>query len=555
METAKFNVLETIIQITEQTKNSKMEENELSSIRNELIRLADYLQINENQAMFFAVIFSINYELGSVALDELADHFNFSSIRILLYHEELEDMIKKGVLESESQFKRKRGMKLTKKTYIVPNHLNNAVLENKKAYLGEEPEEKDFTGFLQDMEELFGLRKSENIPTNQLFDEAEGLIERYADLEEVQKIEEFGLNPEEKLLYCLVCRSIVSGENEVRINSALEVIFDNIREQFLFKKWLFQQKGPLFEKNLLEWSKSNFRDKRNISLTEKSLQMLFGEDAELFMNREEMQNAVKPVSIEKKDLFYNPLEEEKVTFLTDLLKKEKLSDLQTRLKERNMPEGVTVLLYGNPGTGKTETARQLARQTGREIIHVDLSDTKSMWFGESEKKVSEIFESYDRYSKKQEKLPILLFNEADALFSKRGDSHRSPVAQTENAIQNILLEQLEQFEGILIATTNLTGNLDGAFDRRFLYKIRFSAPNVDVKSKIWRSKLHNLSEEASYTLARKYDFSGGQIDNVARKIVTEEVLYNQIPGLEKIMEFCEGESIQKGSKRIGFFSE
>jgi len=555
MEITQFNVLNKIIQITEKTENSKMEDDTLFSIGNELKLLADYLQVNEIQAMFFAVIFSMNYEKFEVVIDELAEHFGLSPLRFLVYHDELEEMIKKGVLESESRPRYRRSAKMAKRKFIVPNHLNKAVLENKKAFIEKETTVKDFTGFLQELDELFELRGDEMITTNHLFEEAEGLMEKFAEIEEFKKVEAFGLGIKEELLYYYICRSTISGNDKIRVEEVLETVFDNFREQFYFKKWLFQQKGPLFEKNLLEWTRANFRDKRSLKLTDKSLQILFGEDAYLFLNQKEMNNAVKPESIEKKELFYNPAEREKVTLLSDLLKRENLSGLQNRLKEKNMPKGVTVLLHGSPGTGKTETARQLARQTGREIIHVDMSDTKSMWFGESEKKVSEIFDSYYNYSKNQDELPILLFNEADALFSKRGDSQRSSVAQTENAIQNILLEELEKFEGILIATTNLTGNLDGAFDRRFLYKILFKAPGVEAKSRIWQSKLQNLSKEAASTLAGKYDLSGGQIDNVARKALTEEVLYNKTPSLERIMEFCKDETIQKGNKRIGFFSE
>lgn len=115
-----------------------------------------------------------------------------------------------------------------------------------------------------------------------------------------------------------------------------------------------------------------------------------------------------------------------------------------------------------------------------------------------------------------------------------------------------LLEQLEEFEGILMATTNLTKNLDAAFDRRFFYKIRFREPSLQVKSRIWQSKIPALPEDSARMLAREYNFSGGQIDNVARKVITEEVLYGHKPDLGKIHSFCEDESIRDNRKRIGY---
>ena len=91
-----------------------------------------------------------------------------------------------------------------------------------------------------------------------------------------------------------------------------------------------------------------------------------------------------------------------------------------------------------------------------------------MWYGESEKIVKGIFTRYKRMCKRSSVKPILLFNEADAILSKRHnmDGGRS-TDQTENTIQNIILEEMEKLDGILIATTNLADNLDKAFERRF----------------------------------------------------------------------------------------
>ncbi|MEX2565061.1 MAG: ATP-binding protein [Cyclobacteriaceae bacterium] len=175
-----------------------------------------------------------------------------------------------------------------------------------------------------------------------------------------------------------------------------------------------------------------------------------------------------------------------------------------------------------------------------------------MWFGESEKIIKRIFTEYQSYAKECEQVPILLFNEADAILSKRKDNVFSPVAQTENTIQNIILEAMENFEGILIATTNLPNNLDPAFDRRFLFKVPFEKPSTAVRAKIWAAKLPHLGQGDCRQLAEYFDFSGGQIDNIARKCEIQEVVQDILPNFETILAFCREESLFLKESKIGF---
>ena len=151
-------------------------------------------------------------------------------------------------------------------------------------------------------------------------------------------------------------------------------------------------------------------------------------------------------------------------------------------------------------------------------------------------------------------MPILLFNEADGILSKRKDVTSGNVAQTENAIQNIILEQMEKLEGIMIATTNLADNLDSAFERRFLFKIKLENPSTDAKKKIWKSKLDWLDEGALNSFSQNYDLSGGQIDNIVRKITMDEVLTGKRPDFDELNMLCRNEKIRNNSeKQIGFF--
>ncbi len=162
-----------------------------------------------------------------------------------------------------------------------------------------------------------------------------------------------------------------------------------------------------------------------------------------------------------------------------------------------------------------------------------------MWFGESEKIIKRIFTDYRECAKKSHLCPILFFNEADAVLSKRISNGSGNTQQTENAIQNILLDELEYFSGIFMATTNLMNNLDKAFERRFLYKVEFSVPTEIQRTHIWQSKFSTLTKEDCSYLATNYEISGGQIDNVYRKGEINYILNNEAASLELLVRFCE----------------
>jgi SpoVK/Ycf46/Vps4 family AAA+-type ATPase len=124
-----------------------------------------------------------------------------------------------------------------------------------------------------------------------------------------------------------------------------------------------------------------------------------------------------------------------------------------------------------------------------------------------------------------------------------------------NTIQNIVLQEMETLDGIMIATTNLEQSLDSAFERRFLYKVRFERPDVEQRKQIWKSMLPTLNDDTAQQLASSYDFSGGQIENIVRKCDVESILYGEAAvNTDKIKRFCQEETIlKKDIARIGFY--
>ncbi len=257
--------------------------------------------------------------------------------------------------------------------------------------------------------------------------------------------------------------------------------------------------------------------------------------------------------ITPKELHYDPGVREQIDRLCQLLSADGLPRIQERLESLGHRKGCAILLYGSPGTGKTETVLQLARQTGRDVMQVNIAGIRDKFVGETEKNIKGIFSRYRDLCHSAKTMPILLFNEADALINSRLETTRSSAEKMDNAMQNIILQEMENLDGILLATTNLTGALDKAFDRRFLFKVEFTKPSAAVRASIWADKLPHLSSKECVELAEKFDFSGGQIENVARKAEIEFVLSGSQADLGKLTDYCNQECINRSSRnRIGF---
>jgi hypothetical protein len=356
------------------------------------------------------------------------------------------------------------------------------------------------------------------------------------------------------LLLLFFCHRFVNMDDDC-------ISFDDF-EDLYESKWEFKsvkvdmQDGTneLLEQHILEYDNDNgLADNERYRIADKTKERLFSELDIKIKQSKSKKGVILHDAIAPKELFYNAREQAQIAQLSALLQEDNFANVQKRLEDSGMRKGFACLFHGAPGTGKTETAYQIARSTNRDIMLVDISETKSMWFGESEKKIKAVFERYHAFVKAHNTTPILLFNEADAVIGKRKDTGSSNVAQTENAIQNIILQEMENLDGIMIATTNLTQNLDKAFERRFLYKIEFDKPSVEAKKMIWLAMIPALSAQDAEELAAAYDFSGGQIENIVRKRTIDGILNGTEPSMEVMHNYCRTESLyRKEGRRIGF---
>jgi SpoVK/Ycf46/Vps4 family AAA+-type ATPase len=199
------------------------------------------------------------------------------------------------------------------------------------------------------------------------------------------------------------------------------------------------------------------------------------------------------------------------------------------IKDKKKGIDAKIILYGPPGTGKTMTALSLAKSLKKQVLNFDCSKILSKYVGESEKNVRRIFDTYKELCVKTKTEPLLLLNEADQFLSSRSSEGGASADKMHNQMQNIFLEQIERFEGLLVATTNMLENIDPAFSRRFDYKIEFEKPNLKQRVKLWQQALPESAvyeENFDINALASYPLTGGQIQialkNTALKVAVKQ---------------------------------
>ncbi len=388
-------------------------------------------------------------------------------------------------------------------------------------------------------------------------------------------VEEFfkekALDEKEKRIFLALLKEEYSGgEGQFRdMNTLIELIsFDEYEK--IKNRALLEEGSKLITEDIIDY--------------EEILNMFGGVSRSFYLQEEVMQRIIHPKKkkkvaklklnelVEEQELFeylkpttslddvvLHPKTRETLDNVVKQVDKEVSKKLRAwGIKSKRKGIDARIIFYGSAGTGKTMTAISLAKTLKRPILSFDCSKILSMYVGESEKNVRKIFDDFKDLSKKAKVDPILLLNEADQFLSARSEGTGSSADKMHNQMQNIFLEQIEKFEGILIATTNLLGNIDKAFSRRFNHKIEFKKPGRKQRLRLWQFMLpENADYDESFDMKElaKHELTGGQISliikNTAYKVaVREESVFTHNDFLEEIEKEL-GSSFE-GSKSMGF---
>ncbi|HBD9073045.1 TPA: ATP-binding protein [Campylobacter jejuni] len=379
---------------------------------------------------------------------------------------------------------------------------------------------------------------------------------------------EYNLEHKEQIIFLALLKEeyALSDESSIsrEMNSLLSLISENDLERHKNKK-LLQENAPLL--NLIEYDEylNAFGDiSKSFFIIDEILQRIINFEPkqskkikiESVLKDQDIFELIEP-STDINDII---MPENTKELLENILKqqdKKVLERLHSWGIKSNKNIEAKIIFYGPAGTGKTMSALAMAKSMKKSVLSFDCSKILSKWVGESEQNVRKIFDTYKNIVQTCKQSPILLLNEADQFLSTRVDGS-SGSDKMHNQMQNIFLEQIERFSGVIIATTNFLESLDSAFSRRFDYKIEFQKPDFKDRLKIWEKFLPKkalFEKDFDINILSNYELSGAQILMVVKNTALKVAVSKD--GVFKMQDFIE--SIQKElnssfdkSKIVGF---
>lgn len=538
------SILESFEYIVELAEDSNLDNDFFEKAAKHIKYASRKLKLTTMQVVLLAM-FVDRSEDSRIMISDIAKYAGCRTTKILRLSDDID------TLESQRYLRASRSRNSL--SYRVPGAVLKSLRKN-QPYIYEEDPVLDTQTFFDRFDRLMNEKNDDELTHDSLKELTMDMLDEIKETIFATELRRCGFGDEDTLLFIFMAHLFVENNDDNIGFHDIDDLFDNNEIPSWVKRKFRTRESELFEKELIEnVNEDGMARSDAFKLTEKAKEQFL---CELNLNKigRSDRNLIKVGTLAEKDLIYNETERGQITELSSILSENRFNEVQKRLRSAGMRPGFCCIFYGAPGTGKTETVYQLARRTGRDIMRVDVDKIKSCWVGESEKNIKALFDRYRNICKNSELAPILLFNEADAVLGVRMEGASRAVDKMENSIQNIILQEMETLEGIMIATTNLTTNLDKAFERRFLYKIRFDKPTVNARTEIWKAMLKGLSNEDAQTLASQFDLSGGEIENIARKHSVNAILSgNDAIDIQELISSCRHEKITKDNRpRIGF---
>lgn len=519
------------------------------------------LKLNENETKILQFL-TKNYIEGSSinsVFSILSTTFEESGYGFLIYLDDIKNLLNLGyITQNINMFsKSKQNTKLSLlHSEIELSEYFLSVLECgiTKTTLPEITKYDDELKYLEDQFLLVNLYKkklnsqSKDIRTklDEKIEKLTNIITQRVNLTKInlsveQLFKKYSLSQEEKIIFLVLLKEEYSNEDEIlRDSNTLVSMISKDEMHKLKNRTLLEENAKLMSLGLIDYdeilgatsiNKSYFicedvlygimHPQKNDKKTKKAMLENIVKESEIF-------ELIEP-NTDIDDVVLNPKIKVVLNSILKQLDKDVINKLSSWGIKTKKGVDAKIIFYGPAGTGKTMSALSLAKSLKKQVLSFDCSKILSKYVGESEQNVRKIFDTYKSICNEAKIEPVLLLNEADQFLSSRMESGTSSADKMHNQMQNIFLEQIERFEGVLIATTNFLQSLDSAFSRRFDFKIEFKKPNFNERLIIWQKIMPenaNFEENFSLNELAKFELSGAQITlvlkNTALKVAVRD---------------------------------
>ncbi|MDK8323189.1 MAG: ATP-binding protein [Campylobacter ureolyticus] len=519
------------------------------------------LKLNENEAKILQFL-TKNYIEGSPinsVFSVLSTAFEEIGYGFLIYLDEIKNLLNLGyITQNINMFsKSKQNTKLSLlHSEIELSEYFLSVLECgiTKTTLPEITKYDDGLKYLEDQFLLVNLYKKKlnsqskdiRMKLDEKIEKLTNIITQRVKLTKInlsveQLFKKYSLSQEEKIIFLVLLKEEYSNEDEIlRDSNTLISMISKDEMHKLKNRTLLEENAKLMSLGLIDYdeilgatsiNKSYFicedvlygimHPQKNDKKTKKAMLENMVKESEIF-------ELIEP-NTDIDDVVLNPKIKVVLNSILKQLDKDVINKLSSWGIKTKKGVDAKIIFYGPAGTGKTMSALSLAKSLKKQVLSFDCSKILSKYVGESEQNVRKIFDTYKNICNEAKIEPVLLLNEADQFLSSRMESGTSSADKMHNQMQNIFLEQIERFEGVLIATTNFLQSLDSAFSRRFDFKIEFKKPNFNERLIIWQKIMPenaNFEENFSFNELAKFELSGAQITlvlkNTALKVAVRE---------------------------------
>lgn len=519
------------------------------------------LKLNENEVKILQFLTKSYIEGSPInsVFSVLSTTFEESGYKFLIYLDDIKNLLNLGYITQNINIfsKNKQNTKLSLlHSEIELSEYFLSILECgiTKTTLPEITKYDDELKYLEDQFLLVNLYKkklnsqSKDIRTklDEKIEKLTNIITQRVNLTKInlsveQLFKKYSLSQEEKIIFLVLLKEEYSNEDEILrdFNTLISMISKDEMHK-LKNRTLLEENAKLMSLGLIDYdeilgatsiNKSYFicedvlysimHPQKNDKKTKKAMLENIVKESEIF-------ELIEP-NTDIDDVVLNPKIKEVLNSILKQLDKDVINKLNSWGIKTKKGIDAKIIFYGPAGTGKTMSALSLAKSLKKQVLSFDCSKILSKYVGESEQNVRKIFDTYKSICNEAKIEPVLLLNEADQFLSSRMESGTSSADKMHNQMQNIFLEQIERFEGVLIATTNFLQSLDSAFSRRFDFKIEFKKPNFNERLIIWQKIMPenaNFEENFSFNELAKFELSGAQITlvlkNTALKVAVRD---------------------------------